>query len=248
MAPTVVCDLATPINSKWNVVWDSGKKNYTSSASSVRLTYKKNGYGSEAGTNFRAQPAKVFPAKSATLAYKVFFPKDFDFVKGGKLPGLWGGAPGSGGGDWNDDGFSLRVMFREKGEAVAYVYMCTDQGAYSGDEDCKLVRAQGPGFSKIAHHTNGAGVDLWRDSGLKFIKGAWNDVELSLAVNTPGKADGTVSLKLNGVLREFKGISWCGKRKEINGLLFASWMGGGSKEYAPDKEQWTEIKGVSLRV
>jgi hypothetical protein len=245
---TLARELPTPIGAHWNVVWDSGKKNYSSSASSVRLTYDKHGYGSEAGTNFRAQPPKMFPAKSATLAYKVFFPQDFDFVKGGKLPGLWGGAPGSGGGDWNDAGFSLRVMFREKGEAVAYVYMCTDQGDYSGDEKCKLVRCQGPGFGAVAHHTIGAGIVLWRGAGLKFIKGVWNEVELGLTVNTMGKADGAVSLKVNGVTREFKGVSWCGKRRDVNGIAFTSWMGGGSKDYAPDKAQWAEIKGVRLCV
>ena len=30
-------------------------------------------------------------ANNVTLEYSVYFPSDFDFVKGGKLPGLYGG-------------------------------------------------------------------------------------------------------------------------------------------------------------
>jgi len=39
---------------------------------------------------YAAGPADVdlTTAKEATLGYSVFFPEDFDFVKGGKLPGL----------------------------------------------------------------------------------------------------------------------------------------------------------------
>jgi len=240
--------LKTPIHPKaWNVVWDSNNGNYTSDAQGIHVTYQKNEYGASAGVNFRAQPSSVFPCTSVTMAYKVYFPDDFDFVLGGKLPGVWGGEPGSGGGDWNDEGYSFRVMFREKGAAVAYVYLCTDQGKYDGDEKCPLVREQGKGFDDIAHHTNGAGIDLWREDGLQFKRGAWNDVEMSLTVNTPGKADGIVALKVNGKEKRFEGISWCKRRKDINGIAFASWMGGGSKKYAPKKNQKAIFKDFEIK-
>lgn len=42
------------------------------------------------GTGFYAQPIDIKNASFVSLSYKVFFPLDFDFVKGGKLPGLYG--------------------------------------------------------------------------------------------------------------------------------------------------------------
>ena len=45
-----------------------------------------------------------------TFSYKVFFPAGFDFVKGGKLPGLFAGRPGCSGGAARKDCFSTRFM------------------------------------------------------------------------------------------------------------------------------------------
>lgn len=237
--------LKTPINAAWNVTNDN-KKNYTSDASGIHVTYVKNEYASKAGVNFRAQPKAIFPTNAVLLEYDVYFPEDFDFVLGGKLPGVWGGDAGAGGGDWNDDGWSFRVMFREKGEAVAYVYMATDQGKYSGDEGCKLVKNQGDGFDKIAHHTNGAGIDLWRSQGLAFKKGQWNSVSLLVECNSPGKANGKLSLTINGKMKSFGKIQWSEKKMNVNGLAFTTWFGGGSKQYAPSKTQKASFRNIRL--
>ena len=238
--------LSTPITKAWNVLWDSKDGNYTSNAAGVHATYEKNGFGSKAGTHFRAAPPKVFPCSHVAVEYKVFFPSDFDFVKGGKLPGVWAGDPGSGGGNWNDDGWSCRVMWREGGEAVAYVYMCTDQGNYDGTAECKLSRNQGDGFDDIAHHTNGSGVDLWRDAGLQFKKNAWNSVRVEVEQNTPGKADGRVALTINGSTRRFDKIMWSRKRLTINGFAFTTWFGGGSRMYAPEDTQRASFKDITF--
>lgn len=45
--------------------------------------------------------------KTARLEYEVFFPNNFPFVKGGKLPGLAGGQAGEcGGGEHSNDCWS----------------------------------------------------------------------------------------------------------------------------------------------
>lgn len=237
--------LRLPIDATWNVIWDSGNKNYTSDDKVVEVTYLKGKFASAAGAHFRAQP-RGFPYSEISLSYKVFFPANFDFVLGGKLPGFWGGEPGSGGGDWNSNGWSARVMFREKGEAVAYLYMCTDQGKYNGSENCSLVKNQGSGFDTVAHHTNGAGVDLWRKKGLQFEKGKWNSVTLSATVNSPGKSNGSISLTVNDKTQKFDGVCWSKSAKKINGFIFASWMGGGSSEYAPKKTQHASFKDFTI--
>jgi hypothetical protein len=43
------------------------------------------------GASFRMYPFANFKGQNATLEFSVFFHSTFDFVKGGKLPGLIGG-------------------------------------------------------------------------------------------------------------------------------------------------------------
>lgn len=45
----------------------------------------------------------------------MFFPADFDFVKGGKLPGMYGGHKGCSGGQDSEDCFSTRLMVSSPG-------------------------------------------------------------------------------------------------------------------------------------
>lgn len=55
-------------------------------------------------------------ANNVSLGYSVFFPVDFDFVKGGKLPGLYGGTRGCSGGNPAVDCWSTRLMWRSDGK------------------------------------------------------------------------------------------------------------------------------------
>ncbi|XP_037049639.1 uncharacterized protein LOC119083929 [Bradysia coprophila] len=59
---------------------------------------------------------------TAIFKYGVFFPAGFDFVKGGKLPGLYGGKTSCTGGDPAVDCFSTRLMWREGGQGELYLY------------------------------------------------------------------------------------------------------------------------------
>lgn len=62
-------------------------------------------------------------AKSVTLKYQVYFTPDFDWVKGGKLPGLYGGKEGCSGGDSATDCWSSRMMWRTDGKGELYLYV-----------------------------------------------------------------------------------------------------------------------------
>jgi hypothetical protein len=61
------------------------------------------------------------------LRYYVRFHAAFDFVKGGKLPGLFGGTDHFSGGAIPDgtNGFSVRYMWRTNGDGEAYAYLPT---------------------------------------------------------------------------------------------------------------------------
>ena len=73
------------------------------------------------GSEFYAAPLDVSKASSLTFEYKVFFPSDFEWVKGGKLPGLYGGRTGCSGGDAALDCFSTRLMWRAGGAGELYL-------------------------------------------------------------------------------------------------------------------------------
>ena len=73
------------------------------------------------GGDFYAQPYDMSSASNMTLEYSVFFPVGFDFVKGGKLPGLYGGKEGCSGGDAATDCWSSRMMWRKGGKGEIYL-------------------------------------------------------------------------------------------------------------------------------
>lgn len=70
--------------------------------------------------------AKIAGKNEYTLDYEIRFDAGFPWSKGGKIPGLSGGAGYTGGeGDLaklNGDGFSVRMMWREDGRIIPYVY------------------------------------------------------------------------------------------------------------------------------
>jgi hypothetical protein len=58
-----------------------------------------------------------------TFEYEIRFDSGFPWSKGGKIPGLSGGAGYTGGAPaWDGDGFSVRIMWREDGRLIPYVY------------------------------------------------------------------------------------------------------------------------------
>ncbi|KAG2222545.1 hypothetical protein INT45_002676 [Circinella minor] len=94
----------------------------------LQVTYPKkssNPAGSpQGGVGFYAQPIALRrEARLVVLEYQVYFPKPFTFIRGGKLPGLYGGHEGCSGGSNSDTCFSTRFMWRRKGDGEIYAYM-----------------------------------------------------------------------------------------------------------------------------
>ena len=61
-------------------------------------------------------------ANTIILKYELKMDPGFEFVKGGKLPGLYGGKPGCSGGKRAKNCFSCRFIWKEDGLAGVYVY------------------------------------------------------------------------------------------------------------------------------
>lgn len=73
------------------------------------------------GADFYAAPLPLGNATSVTLRYSAFIPFDFDWVRGGKMPGLYGGHAGCSGGNAAVDCFSTRLMWRADGAGELYL-------------------------------------------------------------------------------------------------------------------------------
>ncbi len=122
------------------------------------------------GTGFKARVI-AGGCDAATLGYWVRFPADFQFVRGGKLPGLMGGSAPSGGAMPNgSDGFSLRLMWRTGGAGEVYAYLPTS----------------------VTY-----GTSLMRGA-FRFVPGRWHHIAQQVVLNTPGRADGVVRMRLDG--------------------------------------------------
>jgi hypothetical protein len=147
------------------------------------------------------------------VAYRVRFGPGFDFVRGGKLPGLLGGNGNTGGEKpTGTDGFSARMMWRGGGDAVQYVYH-VDQPTIYG-EDFPWSRT--------------------------FVAGTWHTVEHRVVMNTPGENDGVVQGFWDGQLSldrqdvRFRDVTTFA----IDGFYFSTFFGGSDATWAATKDEW----------
>lgn len=153
------------------------------------------------------EPFTSGPRTSATLTYQVRFPLGFQFVKGGKLPGLYGGVEPFSGEKHNDNGWSLRLMWRTNGAGEIYAY--------------------------IAGKT-GYGLSIDRGGVNWLADGQWHTVSLHVALNTPGNADGSASLSVDGVTGiNSTGMTITTTNTQIGGLFFSTFYGGHDTSWAP---------------
>ena len=158
---------------------------------------------------------------SLHLRYYVRFDKNFNFVKGGKLPGLCGGTANSGGNIPNGtDGFSTRFMWRSLGGGELYAYM----------PDSKEW-----------------GTSLGRDNW-QFKRGKWQVVEHQLVLNEPGKENGIVRVWIDGELAlEEKNLKFrtTGVLK-IDGIFFSTFFGGNDNTWATPIDTYVDFDDFAV--
>ncbi len=155
------------------------------------------------------------------LSYYVRFAEGFDFVKGGKLPGLFGGI-GASGGNVPDgtDGFSARLMWRKNGQGEVYAYLPTSD----------------------AHGTS-IGRGAWR-----FQSGIWYKLEQEIKLNTPDQADGEIRIWVNDnlVLEQSEIVFRTANSLEIDGIFFSTFFGGGDPSWATPKDTYVDFANFSV--
>jgi hypothetical protein len=155
------------------------------------------------------------------LSYYVRFSENFDFVKGGKLPGLFGGDGGSGRVIPNGtDGFSTRYMWRQRGEGEVYAYLPTS-----------------------SEHGTSIGRGNWR-----FRRDRWHHLVQEVVLNHAGEADGRVRVWFDDdeVLDE-EGLTFrTVNTLQLNGIFFSTFFGGGDPSWATPADVYTDFAEFSV--
>lgn len=166
-------------------------------------------------------PLKSGPADAVHLRYYVRFPREFDFVRGGKLPGLYGGTVTSGRRiPDGDNGLSTRYMWRTGGEAEVYAYLPTS-----------------------VEHGTSLGRGAWH-----WPTGRWVCVEQAVRLNTPGRSDGTIDVNLdNKRVLHVGGLEFrTTDRLGIEGVFFSTFFGGSDPSWATPRAQYADFAGFAV--
>ncbi|GLB35532.1 hypothetical protein LshimejAT787_0210970 [Lyophyllum shimeji] len=222
---------------------------------SMKAHYPKGSYtfthNPQGGLSFYAPgPANVdlSTAKEATFGYSVFFENGFQFQKGGKLPGLYGGdndevAISCSGGRRDTRCFSARLMWRGEGAGEFYTYLppFTDPRFAANKKQCNV-----PPLSDC-NPTYGASIGR---GSFHFPTGQWTTVSERVRLNDVGQANGELELFVNGksvvnvgglVLRD----SSAGR---IRGIQMQTFFGGSHPDFASPKDQNAYFSDFSVAI
>lgn len=187
----------------------------------LKIRYEANKYGLGAGgVQWRTDLGQH---EELYVSYSVRFENLFNFVRGGKIPGLVGGHTTSGRKPSGKDFFIGRMTFGDRGKAHQYVYHLNQRNRH------------GDGFP-------------WnfRQKQRYFIPGQWHRLENRIRMNTPGKKNGIIQSWFDGELAfekndfEFRNDV----KLKINQLFFSTFFGGGDIRWATTKEEYAYFDDV----
>jgi len=189
----------------------------------LEVLYPAGKYGSFSNTSGAQWPMRLEQSyEELYLQYWFKFDAGFEWVLGGKLPGLIGGRDSSGGvvaGGYlpdGTDGWSARFMWHKEGKIFAYLY-------YPDMPD------------QFGHN-----IFLQNPDGSDFVlqPNVWYQLTQRVKMNTPGERDGILQAWLNGQMVldkqdiRYRDVS----SLEIDGLYFSTFYGGNTPEWAPQHD------------
>lgn len=201
----------------------------TEGGPAYRVDYALGGIGPEqGGVGWRFPMGR---ADVAELHYAVTFSRDFEWVKGGKLPGLCGGPESVTGGNpaTGTNGFSVRPMWRADGRGEAYVYHMHQPGKY--------------------------GESLPFPKDFRFPTEVTVRVRIRVAMNTPGRRNGRFDLWVGLPEADERHVvsradmEWRSTPEvAIDGLLFETFHGGGDRSWAPRRPSFTLFRDIVVEL
>jgi hypothetical protein len=185
----------------------------------LRVTYPANQFGpGNGGVQFEVSLHGRH--EELYLAYRVRFAPGFDFVQGGKLPGLVGGSSPTGCTTDRTGGFSARNMWRPGGSVAQYLYHPERQNRCGDDW---YYRISG--------------------SNVRFTPGRWHTIEHHIKMGTSGQRDGVMQAYIDGRLALDGRLKWrnSGASYGIDKLFFSTFFGGSNQSWAPRSQQQADF-------
>jgi len=192
-----------------------------------------NGFG---GFDFYSQP-RVLPDTTICFKFNVNFAANFNWAKGGKLPGFWIGDMGASGGNHDINGYSFRIAWKANGIGEVYLYIPQNQ-----NQDY---------YNQEGYVSNDIyGDSLWRGV-FQFYKNRWNSIIISSSLNTfqGGIAmnDGKLNLTINNITKFFNQLKWTeDPSHKINGIMMDTFFGGSDVSWATPVTKWSYFRNFNL--
>ncbi len=202
----------------------SGAAAFGGNGSALEVTYPANDFGtSGTGAQWRLSFDDSF--EEATLSYRVRFGAGFDFVRGGKLPGLAGGTSPTGSTQATGfNGWTGRIMWRTQFNGVSGQPQQLTSGGItyakytdSGFSMDGVQEDRNPFFNPDGERT-------------EFVSNQWYQITQRIVMNTPGEFNGIQQIWVDGVLviNEQDLRYRLTDAFAIDQMYFSTFFGGGS--------------------
>jgi hypothetical protein len=199
-------------------IFQFGEQNLQHDAAGLRVAYPKGSYDPAAvrtagaplgGAQFRTpfDRMNVSVGDSVGIRYRLTLDDNFQFVRGGKLPGLYGGRANTGGKVPNGtDGFSVRFGWQTEGLGALLAYLPTS-----------------------AKWGTVFGLGHWR-----LVPGRTIELAVFVRLNTPGLHDGVVAAWADDALVVYAPdvVFRTATALRIDGFYFSTFFGGSTPDWA----------------
>lgn len=176
------------------------------------------------GVGFRIPTSDFSYLRSDKLGFtfSVRFSEDFDFRRGGKLHGIYGGRANTGRKIPNgEDGFSVRVVWKENGYGAVYAYLPTSKN----------------GFGTLF------GIRSWQ-----FVPNKDTELSLWIRLNQPHRNDGEIALWVNNkmVMHQADLTFRTSHDLKIDGFLGNTFFGGSDPSWASTRDVQSYLWGIGV--
>lgn len=221
----------------------TGQQAYGGTGASLMVQYPANSTGpGEGGAQWIAEFDTDI--EEAYLSYRVKFGDGFDFVRGGKLPGLAGGSAPSGNAPADGiRGWSGRMMWRTDFTGVS------GQPKQSVTQGISYAKHVNSGFEQDGRQEDN---EYWTErngSNTTMVSGVWYSIRQRVKLNTPGQRNGILQIWLDGrMVLDQRDIQFRNTANlKIDRLFFSTFFGGGD-DWRSSKDEVTFFDDIKITV
>ena len=211
----------------------SGQQAYGGTGNSLAISYPSGKFGTQ---NTGAQWRLELSGKHEELysSYRIKFKTGFDFVRGGKLPGLGGGSTPTGAKKATGvNGWSGRMMWRTDFQGTP------GNPAQLTSRVISYAKYANSGFNNLGEQ---ADKKYLRDAAKNLItlkSGVWFSIAQRIKMNDPGIANGIIQIWVDNVkvFDQNDVLFRTDEKLKIDVFYFSTFFGGSNKAWATSKHE-----------